>query len=277
MPRKLLIANRGEVAVRIARACRDAGVRSVAVYSEADRGALHVRLADEAEPIGPAPAAASYLRSTALLEAARRHGCDAVHPGYGFLSENAGFAAACRDAGLSFVGPPPEAIAAMGDKPRARHLMAAAGVPVVPGAELDPSDSGAVRSALESVGLPLMVKAAGGGGGKGIRLVREASELPSALERASSEAARAFGDPRVYLERYIEGARHVEVQVLADSRGHVVHLHERECSVQRRHQKLIEEAPCPSISAATREALYRAAVAAARAAGYVNAGTVEFL
>ncbi|MCB9744697.1 MAG: ATP-grasp domain-containing protein [Alphaproteobacteria bacterium] len=266
---KVLIANRGEIAVRVIRACRELGMASVAVFSDADRGALHVREADEAVRVGPPPSAESYLNIPALLEAAARTGADAVHPGYGFLSENAGFAQAVLDAGLSWIGPSPEAIAAMGDKVRARALMQAAGVPVVPGTE---DVSQAAR-----LGLPVLVKAAAGGGGRGMRLVSQASELEAAIAGAQREALGAFGDDRVFVERYVEQGRHIEVQVLGDSHGRVIALGERECSVQRRHQKVIEEAPSVAVSPALRARLEAAAVQAAEAVSYVGAGTVEFL
>ena len=245
--RKLLIANRGEIARRIQATCRELGIATVAVYSEPDRNAPFVREADEAVPLGGAAAAESYLRIDAILEAARRSGADAVHPGYGFLSERADFAAACLAAGLVFVGPPPEAIAAMGSKLEAKRRMAKAGVPLLPSAEVA---AGAAPAALadlaQELGLPLLVKASAGGGGKGMRIVREAAALPEAVAAASREAQSAFGDGTVYLERYLEGARHVEVQIFGDSHGRVIHLYERECSIQRRHQKIVEEAPSPA-------------------------------
>jgi acetyl-CoA carboxylase biotin carboxylase subunit len=274
---KLLIANRGEIAVRVIRACREAGIRAVAVFSEADRDALHVRLADEAHPIGPPPAGQSYLAIERLIDVARRSGAEAVHPGYGFLSENPRFAQACRDAGLVFVGPPPEAIARMGDKTAARRAALTAGVPVVPGTpEPVGSDEEAQRAARD-LGFPVMIKAAWGGGGKGMRLVAAAGELESALRLARSEAGSAFGDAAIYLEKAIVEARHVEIQVLADGHGGVVHLGERECSIQRRHQKLVEEAPSPAVDSALRSDMGAAACRLLAAAGYRNAGTVEFL
>ena len=277
MIRKVLIANRGEIAVRIIRTLRDMGKESVAVYSEADRCARHVRLADEAVFLGPPPAAMSYLRMDKILEAAKRTGADAVHPGYGFLSENADFAARCAKEGLTFIGPPPEAIHAMGEKTRARKLMAAAGVPVVPGT-LAPLASAeeALREAAKA-GYPVMLKAAAGGGGKGMRLVHSERDLPGALRDAASEAQASFGDRAVYLEKAIVNPRHVEMQILADAHGHCVWLGERECSIQRRHQKVIEEAPSPLATPEMRRAMGEVAVRAAQAVGYVNAGTVEFL
>jgi acetyl-CoA carboxylase biotin carboxylase subunit len=275
--RALLVANRGEIAVRVIRACREAGIRAVAVFSEADRDALHVRVADEAHPIGPAPAGQSYLSIDRLVEVARARGCDAVHPGYGFLAENADFAAACRAAGLIFVGPPESAIRSMGDKTAARRAADACGVPTVPGAR-EPlgSDEEAARVA-RGLGYPVMLKAALGGGGKGMRLVSGPDELGAALRLARSEAASAFGDAAVYLEKAIEAPRHVEIQVLADAHGHVLHLGERECSIQRRHQKLIEEAPSPAVDARLRLEMGEAACRLLASVGYENAGTVEFL
>jgi acetyl-CoA carboxylase biotin carboxylase subunit len=274
---KLLIANRGEIAVRVIRACREAGIRAVAVFSEADREALHVRLADEAYAIGPAPARQSYLVADRLLEVARRAGAEAVHPGYGFLSENARFAEACRAAGLVFVGPPPDAIARMGDKTAARRAAIEAGVPVVPGTrEPVGSDAEAHRAARE-LGYPVMIKAAMGGGGKGMRLVRAPGELEGALRLARSEASSAFGDQAVYLEKAIVEPRHIEIQVLADAHGRVVHFGERECSIQRRHQKLVEEAPSPFVDEALRAEMGRAACRLLAAVGYQSTGTVEFL
>ena len=275
--RRVLVANRGEIAVRIMRACRELGIESVAVYSEPDRSALHVRQADRAYPIGPAAAAESYLRIDKLIAVAKESGADAIHPGYGFLSERAPFAQACLDAGLVFIGPSPQAISAMGDKVEARRLMRKAGVPVVPGSD-DALDSDAEVERLASdIGFPVMLKAAGGGGGKGMRLVASAAELKSGLRAARSEAKSAFGDDRVYVEKAIVRPRHVEVQVLGDTHGHVVHLYERECSIQRRHQKVIEESPSTAIDQKTREEMGRVAVQAAKAVDYVSAGTIEFL
>jgi acetyl-CoA carboxylase biotin carboxylase subunit len=273
---KVLIANRGEIAVRIIRACRDMGIASVAVYSEADRAARHVALADEAYPIGPAPSRESYLRIDRVLEAAGKSGADAVHPGYGFLAENAGFARACEEAGLVFIGPPSAAMEKMGEKTSARRLATEAGVPVVPGA-LAPLSGGAVRAEAERVGFPVMLKAAAGGGGKGMRLVASPDALEAALARAQGEALSAFGDARVYVEKALTRPRHIEIQVLADAHGNVVHLFERECSIQRRHQKVVEESPSPFVTPGLRARMGALAVSLARRAGYVNAGTLEFL
>ena len=277
MIRRLLIANRGEIALRIIRACREMGVESVAVYSEADAAAPHVLAADRAVAIGPAPATDSYLSVARLLEAARTSGADAVHPGYGFLSENAAFAGACAGAGLTFVGPPAAVIAQMGSKIDARRLVAAAGVPVVPGEIPDDQSDSGLRAAIDRVGLPALVKASAGGGGKGMRRVRHAGEIDESIQAARREAVAAFGDGTLYVERLVEEPRHVEVQVFADDHGHVVHLFERECSVQRRHQKVIEESPSPALTPAVRARMTEAACAAARAAQYRNAGTIEFL
>jgi acetyl-CoA carboxylase biotin carboxylase subunit len=276
MFRKVLIANRGEIACRIARALRDAGIKSVAVYSEPDRDGLHVRLSDEAYLIGPAASSESYLSIPAILEAARKSGAEAIHPGYGFLAENAAFAAACRDNGLTFIGPPPSAVALMGDKARARAVAVRAGVPVVPGSlPLDSLD--AAEREADRIGYPVLMKATAGGGGKGMRRAARGEDLPSAFAQARSEAQSSFGDPSVYLEKYVERPRHIELQVLGDSRGSIVHLFERECSIQRRHQKLIEEAPSPFLDDELRDRMGEAAVALARAGGFQNAGTVEFL
>jgi acetyl-CoA carboxylase biotin carboxylase subunit len=274
---KVLVANRGEIAVRVIRACREAGIASVAVFSEVDREALHVLMADEAYPIGPPAPAESYLAIDKLVRVAKAAGADAVHPGYGFLAENAAFAEACAAAGLVFIGPPPAAIRALGDKTAARRIARELGVPTVPGTFEPVAGSEAVRAAAREIGYPLMIKASMGGGGKGMRVVRAEPELEQALVTAQSEAAWAFGDGAVYLERYLPEPRHIEVQVLADGRGHVVHLGERECSVQRRHQKLVEESPSPFVDDALRTQLGEAACRVAAAAGYVNAGTVEFL
>ena len=275
--RKVLVANRGEIARRIIRGCRRLGVATVAVYSEADAGAPHVVDADEAVAIGPAPARASYLSIDAVLDAARRVGADAIHPGYGFLSENWRFAQACRDADLTFVGPPTDAIRLMGDKIEARRLMAAAGVPVLPGSEGSVRDAAEAERVAAAVGYPVLLKASGGGGGIGMARVESAPALATAYATARRRAEAAFGDPALYVERYAERARHVEVQVFGDGQGNVVHLHERDCSIQRRHQKLVEESPAPDLPTATKDGLTRAAVTGARAIGYANAGTMEFL
>ncbi|MCP4165369.1 MAG: acetyl-CoA carboxylase biotin carboxylase subunit [Chloroflexi bacterium] len=276
MFRKVLIANRGEIAVRIIRACQERGINTVAVYSDADRTALHVRYADEAYYIGPSPARDSYLRADKIIDVARRSGSDAIHPGYGFLSENAGFAAACGDAGVTFIGPSPEAIAAMGDKITARATVAKADVPLVPGTARDLHDDD-LFDAAEKLGYPVLVKASAGGGGKGMRLVTEPAELQSGLGAARRESLAAFGDDSIYLEKAIESARHVEIQILADSHGNVIHLGERECSIQRRHQKLVEESPSVAVDQDLREKMGAIAVAAAHAVNYVSAGTIEFL
>jgi acetyl-CoA/propionyl-CoA carboxylase biotin carboxyl carrier protein len=274
---KLLIANRGEIAVRIARTARDLGMRTVAVFSDADEHALHVDGCDEAIRLGPAPARDSYLAIEKLLDAARRTGADAVHPGYGFLAESAAFAQAVIDAGLTWVGPPPAAIDLLGDKARAKALAREAGVPVVPGIDGDDVDIDAARTLAAEHGYPIVVKALAGGGGKGMRVVRAEEELGDAFAAARREAQAAFGDDRVLVERYLERPRHIEVQVLADAHGACVHLGERECSLQRRHQKVIEEAPSPAFTTAMRAAMGDAAVALTRAAGYEGAGTVEFI
>ncbi|MCC7052347.1 MAG: acetyl-CoA carboxylase biotin carboxylase subunit [Gemmatimonadaceae bacterium] len=274
---KLLVANRGEIALRVIRACRELGVASVAVYSDADATAPHVREADEAVNIGPAPAAESYLLGERIIEAARRTGAQAIHPGYGFLSEREWFARTVRDAGLVWVGPPAEAIAALGSKTAARTLVVAAGVPVVPGTTAALRDAAEALDVATQFGFPVLLKAAAGGGGKGMRIVRAADELAGALASAQREALNAFGDDAVYVEKYIEGPRHVEIQVLGDMHGTMLHLGERDCSVQRRHQKMIEEAPSVAVSPELRARMGATAVAAARAAGYVNAGTCEFL
>jgi len=277
MLKSVLIANRGEIACRVIRTARRLGLRSVAVFSEADRDALHVRLADESVCIGPAAARESYLDGTRILAAAHQHGCESIHPGYGFLSENAQFARACESAGIVFIGPPATAIERMGSKSEARRLMAAAGVPVLPGYDDEDQSDAQLLAAAGTLGFPLLIKPTAGGGGKGMRIVRAAGEFAEALAGARREAAKSFGDERVLLERFVEKGRHVEIQVFADAHGHVVHLHERDCSLQRRHQKVIEEAPAPGLSDALREAMGDAAVAAATAVGYRGAGTVEFL
>ena len=274
---RLLIANRGEIAVRIIAACRELGIRSLAVHSEADAQAVHVTAADEAIGIGPAPARESYLSIPAIMRAAKASGADAIHPGYGFLSENAEFAAACDAAGIVFVGPPADVIARMGSKIAARRLMQEAGVPIVPGETPDDQSDAGLLKAIERVGLPVLVKASAGGGGKGMRGIADSSAALEAIQAARREAAGAFGDEMLYVERLIERPHHVEVQVMADAHGDVVHVFERECSVQRRHQKVVEESPSPTIDPALRARITEAAVRAARAASYRNAGTVEFL
>jgi len=277
---KVLIANRGEIAVRIVRACREIGLQSVAVFSEADRQALHVRQADEAYPIGPAAARDSYLRIDRIIDVAKRSGANAVHPGYGFLAERADFAQACLDAGLAFIGPKPSSIAAMGDKAVARSTVSAAGVPVVPGTEGEGSlrDEDLLRLAPE-IGFPLLIKATAGGGGKGMREVHDIAEMGGLLHAARREAEAAFGDGNVYLESLVEGARHIEIQILADQVGNTIFLGERECSIQRRHQKLLEESPSPFVAddEDLRRRMGAVAVRAAESVGYVNAGTIEFL
>ncbi|MBK8170329.1 MAG: acetyl-CoA carboxylase biotin carboxylase subunit [Sandaracinaceae bacterium] len=274
---KVLVANRGEIAVRIMRTCREMGIRTVAVYSEADRAALHVRMADEAYPIGPAPSAQSYLLPERIIDACKKSGADAVHPGYGFLSEKPAFAQACKDAGLNFIGPDASAMIAMGSKPAAREKMIAAGVPVVPGVSAGTADE--LAAAADEVGYPVMLKAANGGGGKGMRLVERREDLRDSYERARSEAKSAFNDDTVYLEKAVVRPRHVEIQVLADQHGNAVHLFERDCSIQRRHQKVVEETPTPAATA-TPELIAKmgeVAVRAAKAVNYHSAGTVEFL
>jgi acetyl-CoA carboxylase biotin carboxylase subunit len=274
---KVLIANRGEIALRIIRACRELGVATVAVYSDADLTAPHTREADEAVHIGSSASSESYLRGDLIIDAARRTGAEAIHPGYGFLAERESFARAVRDAGLVFVGPPAEAIAAMGSKTSARQLLSAAGVPVVPGTNEPLRDAADARKIAKKLGYPVLVKAVAGGGGKGMRVVTKESDLSGALEAAHREARNAFGDDAIYLEKYIGRPRHVEIQVLADHHGTVLSLGERECSIQRRHQKMVEEAPSVAVSPELRRQMGDTAVAAVRAAGYVNAGTCEFL
>jgi acetyl-CoA carboxylase, biotin carboxylase subunit len=274
---KILIANRGEIALRIVRAARELGVKTVAVYSEPDRRAPHVLAADEAYCIGPAASAQSYLVIDKLLEVAKKTGTEAIHPGYGFLAERASFARAVRDAGLVFIGPSPESIEAMGDKTEARKRMTDAGVPVVPGTKEALSDGDEAARVAEEIGYPVLLKAAAGGGGKGMRVVRSDADVRSAFAAASREAVAAFGDGSVYIEKYLEGPRHIEIQLLADRHGTTLHLGERECSIQRRHQKLIEEAPSPAITPEIRDRMGATAVAAAEAVDYEGAGTVEFL
>ncbi|MGE0551656.1 MAG: biotin carboxylase N-terminal domain-containing protein [Kofleriaceae bacterium] len=274
---KVLVANRGEIALRVMRTCRDMGIATVAVYSDADADAPFVRIADEAVRIGPPPARESYLSINALLDAARRTGADAVHPGYGFLSENAAFAEAVTDSGLIFIGPPAAVIAKLGSKQQAKRIAKAAGVPIVPGYDGDDQSTAALLKAAPQIGYPLLIKASAGGGGKGMRVVRSESELSDAIDRARGEAKSAFGDDTLLLEKYLERPRHIEVQILGDQHGNVVHLWERECSIQRRHQKVVEEAPSVALDSERRIAMTRAAVELGRAAGYAGAGTVEFI
>jgi acetyl-CoA carboxylase biotin carboxylase subunit len=277
MFKKILIANRGEIALRVIRACREMGIASVAVYSDADARAPHVREADEAVNIGAPPSSESYLKGNRIIEAAERVGAEAIHPGYGFLSEREWFARAVVDAGLVFIGPPADAIAAIGSKTSARQLVIGANVPVVPGTTEALRDAKEARATADKFGYPVLLKAAAGGGGKGMRLVRSAAEMESSLETARREAKNAFGDDAVYVEKYIEGPRHVEIQVIGDQHSNMLSLNERECSVQRRHQKMIEEAPSVAVSPELRREMGATAVRAAKAAGYVNAGTCEFL
>ena len=277
MLRRLLVANRGEIVCRIVRTAQRLGITSIAVYSEADAQALHVRVADEAYYLGPAPAAESYLDIAKILALAQHVGADAVHPGYGFLSENAAFAQACVDAGLIFVGPPASAIKAMGSKSASKAAMAAVGVPVAPGYHGEDQLPQRFAAEAQRVGFPLIIKASAGGGGKGMQVVNSAAEVAAAVESAQRLARTAFGDDRLLLERYFPRARHVEVQVFADSHGDIVSLFDRDCSVQRRHQKIIEEAPAPGLRDEVRAAMSQAAIQSARAVGYVGAGTVEFL
>src|SRR5215210_5399283 len=274
---KVLIANRGEIAVRIIRACREMGYPTVAVYSEPDRAALHVMYADQAMPIGPAPSRESYLRVDRILEAAKKTGADAIHPGYGFLAENAQFARACRDAGLIFIGPSPESIEAMGSKTESRQRMQAAGVPVVPGLTAAVKSFDEIAAFAKSAGLPIMIKASAGGGGKGLRLVEREEDLRGAYERVTSEAESFFGDGSVYAEKFIPSPRHIEVQIIGDQHGNIVHVGERECTLQRRHQKVVEECPSPVVDAALRAELGAMAVKAAAAVGYYSTGTIECL
>src|SRR5512147_971151 len=277
---KVLVANRGEIAVRIIRACRELGIATVAVYSEVDRNALHVRYADEAYLLGPAPSRESYLRADKIIDIARKCGADAIHPGYGFLAERDDFAAACEEAGIVFIGPKPSSIAAMGDKAEARATVIKAGVSVVPGTEgMGSMTDEDLLAQAPQIGFPLLIKATAGGGGKGMREVRSLEEMPELVHSARREAEAAFGDGNVYLEKLVEGARHIEIQILADQHGNTIYLGERECSLQRRHQKLLEEAPSPFVAddSALRQAMGEVACKAAAAVGYVNAGTIEFL
>jgi acetyl-CoA carboxylase, biotin carboxylase subunit len=277
MFKKVLIANRGEIAVRVIRACRELTIPTVAIYSEADRDSLHVQMADEAFCVGPAPSRDSYLNVPNIMSTAELLGVDAIHPGYGFLAENAHFAEICRDCKITFIGPSPEAIAKMGNKSQAREIMRRAGVPIIPGSAGPVRDEAAALATARSIGFPLIIKAAAGGGGRGMRVVHTADDVRRALAAAHAEAEAAFGDGALYVEKYLEEPRHVEMQVLADGRGTTLALGERDCSVQRRHQKLIEEAPSPGVTPRLRRALARAAVRAAEVVGYANAGTVEFL
>jgi acetyl-CoA carboxylase biotin carboxylase subunit len=273
--RKVLVANRGEIAVRVTRTLREMGIASVAVYSDADRAALHVRMADEAYPIGPAPAAESYLRVEAIVDVAKKASCQAIHPGYGFLSENPALPEACERAGITFIGPPASAMRAMGNKTAARDHMAKAGVPIVPGARCDSTDE--ALAAAQGLGFPVMLKAAAGGGGKGMRLVTAAEEMPAAWERARSEAKKFFGDDTVYLEKALAMPRHVEIQVLGDRDGNLLHVFERDCSIQRRNQKVLEETPSPAVSRDLASRMGAIAVQGAKSVGYFSAGTFEFL
>ena len=277
MIKKVLVANRGEIAVRIMRSCREMGIRTIAVYSDADRKAMHVLYADEAYHIGASPSSESYLNMERILEVAQKSKADAIHPGYGFLSENAVFSEKCQKAGIKFIGPGPYAISQMGDKITARKTMMAAGVPVVPGTEEAIKSEEEAINTVKKVGLPVMVKASAGGGGKGMRLVKKESDIRSSVRAARSEAKSAFGDDAVYIEKYIESPHHIEFQILADQHGNVIHLFERECSVQRRHQKIIEETPSPILTPEIREEMGKAAVAAAKAVDYEGAGTIEFI
>ncbi len=274
---KILIANRGEIACRVMRTARRMGIATVAVYSEADAGALHVAMADEARLIGPPPARQSYLNAAAILAAAKDTGAEAIHPGYGFLSENAEFAEACAAAGIVFIGPPPAAMRAMGSKAAAKALMQQAGVPVVPGYHGDDQDAARLQAEAEKIGFPVLIKASGGGGGRGMRIVNESVEFSRQLDGAKREALASFGDDRLLIEKYLARPRHIEMQIFADCHGNVLHLHERDCSIQRRYQKVVEEAPAPGLKPKMRQAMGEAAVAAAKAVGYVGAGTVEFI
>ncbi|NQT77093.1 MAG: acetyl-CoA carboxylase biotin carboxylase subunit [Bacteroidetes bacterium] len=276
MIKKVLVANRGEIAIRVMRSCREMGITSVAVFSEADRAAMHVRYADEAYFIGPSPSSESYLVIDKIIDAARQSGADAIHPGYGFLSENADFAERCKKEGIIFIGPSSFAINTMGDKLTARKTMVEAGIPVVPGSDLITDEKDAVKKAKE-IGLPVMVKASAGGGGKGMRLVNKEKDIVSSIRAAQSEARAAFGDDAIYIEKYIESPHHIEFQILGDQHGNVIHLFERECSVQRRHQKVVEETPSPLMNPEIREEMGNVAVAAAKAVNYSGAGTIEFI
>jgi len=274
---KVLVANRGEIACRVLQACRELKIKTVAIYSEVDADSLHVQIADEAVCVGPGPNADSYLNSANIISAAVITGADAIHPGYGNLSEDPNFAEACQATGINFIGPPAEVIESMGDKARARRMLRDAGVSVVPGSANGVRDLREAREISEDLGYPVMVKAARGGGGRGLRIIHNPEQLDSALEQAASEARNAFGSGELYIERYVENARHLEVQILADDHGNIVHLGERDCSIQHRHQKLLEESPCAAVSRSTRRKLGEAAIRAAEAVSYRNAGTVEFL
>jgi len=275
--KKMLIANRGEIALRVIRACRELGIKTVAVYSEADRYSLHVRFADEAVCIGPAQSKESYLSIPRLIAAAEVTNADSIHPGYGFLAENASFAEICATSGLTFVGPSPESITAMGDKSLAKETMKKAGVPVIPGSDGVVSDINDAKRIASDIGYPIIIKATAGGGGRGMRIVREVSELENAFKTASNEAEKSFGNPSIYFEKYLEAPRHVEIQVMGDRHGNVVHFGERDCSIQRRHQKLVEESPSPAITPEIREAMGAAAIKGAKSVNYHGAGTIEFL
>lgn len=275
--KKILIANRGEIALRIMRTARELGIATVAVYSDADRKALHVRYADEAVPIGPAASSESYLRGDKIIEAAQRTGADAIHPGYGFLSENAAFARQVREAGLIFIGPSPEAIEVMGSKLAAKHTVAQYDIPMVPGTEGAIDDRAEAKRISETIGYPILIKASAGGGGKGMRVVESAADFDEQMDRAVSEAVSSFGDGAVFIEKYITSPRHIEIQILGDQHGNIIHLFERECSVQRRHQKVVEEAPSAVLTPEIREAMGRSAMQVARSCGYYGAGTVEFI
>lgn len=275
--KKILIANRGEIAIRIMRTCREMGITSVAVFSDADRTSQHVRYADEAWHIGKAPSSESYLNGEKIIDTAKKCGADAIHPGYGFLSENAQFARRCREEGIVFIGPSPEVIEKMGDKISAREVMLSAGIPVVPGTDGSVESEEEALTAIRKIGLPVMIKASAGGGGKGMRLVHHEKDIVPAVRAARSEAKTAFGDDAVYIEKYISSPHHIEFQILGDTHGNAIHLFERECSVQRRHQKMIEETPSPLMTPQLREEMGKAAVEAAKAVNYTGAGTIEFL
>jgi acetyl-CoA carboxylase biotin carboxylase subunit len=277
MFKKVLIANRGEIAIRVTRACRELGIHSVAVFSDADRESLHVFLADEAYNIGPAPSIESYLKGDKILEVAKKAGVDAIHPGYGFLSENSSFARKCAEAGITFIGPTPENMESMGDKLSAKALMKKAQVPTVPGSDGSIETVEEAAAVIKKIGLPVIIKASAGGGGKGMRVVRSESEIESAFRACRSEGQNYFADPTVYIEKFVTDPKHIEIQVFGDTHGNVIHLYERECSVQRRHQKIIEESPSPSVPPAVREKMGEAAVRAAKQIGYIGAGTIEFI